>query len=514
MLRKIIDSPWLYFSLAGLLLVGAVVSQVEFGPRERPIGSVEDLDTLSEREDLNVVFVVIDMLRSDRLSSYGYQRVTSPTMDELAATGIRFAHTESQSSWTKSSMASLWTAMYPERTGVQRFFHALPDEALMPAEIMKQAGFATGGVWRNGWVANNFGFGQGFDLYIRPTRSRPVERVKRHNPSAHALQGTDMDATESAIEFMQVFKDRRFFLYIHYMDIHQYLYADISPDFGTSFSDIYDSSIFWTDHNVRTLMDAIRDLQLADKTMVVLVSDHGEAFFEHGLEGHARNLYREVLEVPFIIVPPFVIEGGIVVDTRVANVDIWPTLLDLLGLQMPPGAEGQSLVPRIREASEGREVVAGDDGETDRPVFSQLDRSWGKVGADSRSRVSMVKGKYRMNYWANEPDDVLLFDRSQDPAERNNIAADHPEVVAELRVEIEEFLGKPKTQWEAAPEVELDEMRVQQLRALGYVIGGRTKHTQRPDDEQPVEDAQPGQRESEPGGAGAGSPSPAQSPAR
>lgn len=492
MVRKIIDSPWLYFSLAGLLLVGALLSQIEFGPRPRPPGSVEDLATLSGRDDLNVVFIVVDMLRADRLSAYGYRRVTSPTIDELAATGIRFAHTESQSSWTKASMASLWTSMYPERTGVQRFFHALPDEAVLPAEILKRAGFATGGVWRNGWVANNFGFGQGFDLYIRPTKNRPVKRIKRHNPSAHALQGTDMDATESALEFIHAFKDRRFFLYIHYMDVHQYLYADISPDFGTSFSDIYDSAIFWTDHNIRKVMDAIHDLHLAPKTMVVIVSDHGEAFFEHGVEGHARNLYREVLEVPFVITPPFKIEGGVVVKTRVANVDIWPTLLDLLGLPPPPGAEGQSLVPRIYEAAAGGRAGEAGSGDTDRAIFSQLDRSWGQVGAESRPRVSVVKGQYRMNYWVRDPDDALLFDRAEDPGEKRNVAADRPEVVAELRAELDEFLAKPKTQWERAPEVELDEMRVNQLRALGYVLGARTKReSPSPGGEQPVKGSEP-----------------------
>jgi arylsulfatase A-like enzyme len=501
--RKIIDSPWLYFSLAGLLLVVAVLSQVQFGAKPRPGGSVEDLSTLAERDDLNIVFIMIDMLRADRLHAYGYERKTSPNIDQLAATGIRFARTESQSSWTKASMASLWTSMYPERTGVQRFFHAVPEEALMPAEILKQAGFATGGVWRNGWVANNFGFGQGFDLYIRPTKNRPVERVKRHNPSAHALQGTDMDATESAIEFMQAYKDRRFFLYIHYMDLHQYLYADISPDFGTGFPDIYDSSIYWTDRNVQHVIEALRDLQLADKTMVVIVSDHGEAFFEHGLEGHARNLYREVLEVPFIIAPPFEIEGGIVVDQEVANLDIWPTILDLLGLPAQPGAEGQSLVPLIFQAAGRGEGAGSDTGDADRAIFSQLDRSWGRVGAESRPRISMVKGKYRMNLRVNKPEDVLLFDRSEDPKEKVNVAAERPEVVAELRAELEEFLAKPKTQWESAPEVELDELRVNQLRALGYVLGGRTKHARpRPGAEEAegaeaAEDAEPdpGQRE-------------------
>ena len=467
MFRKIFDSSWFYFTLAGLLIVGAVYSQLEFESPSRPSGTIEEIDTLPQREHLNVVFIVIDMLRSDRLSAYGYERETSPVLEQLASTGIRFANVEAQSSWTKASMASMWTAMYPERTGIQRFSHAMPEEALLPAEIFKQAGYRTAGVWRNGWLANNFGFGQGFDLYIRPRQVRPEHRVTRPAPGMRSLPGTDMDATLSAIEFMTGAVADPFFLYIHYMDVHQYLYTDLSPNFGTSFSDLYDSSIFWTDYNIGRIMQGLRDLKLADKTMVVIVSDHGEAFFEHGIEGHARNLFREVLDTPWLILLPWELDHGVVVERRVANVDVWPTLLDMLDLQELPGAEGRSALPLIREAAAG----SGSGGEeTDRALYSQLDRTWGKVDATPIPTVSILKGPHRLNYWQNSPDRVELFDRSTDPRERKNIATDEPEIVQALRAEVDAFLAQPKTLWDAAPEVELDEMALNQLRALGYVI--------------------------------------------
>jgi arylsulfatase A-like enzyme len=472
MFRRIFDSPWLYFGLAGLLLTVGLYSQIQFYPPARPMGAIQELETLDERDPLNVVFIVIDMLRSDRLSMYGNSRRTSPVMDLLASTGIRFASVEAQSSWTKASMASMWTAMYPERTGIQRFFHAMPQEAMMPAEIFKEAGYRTAGVWRNGWVASNFGFDQGFDLYIRPRHVRPEHKVTRRSPGLRSLPGTDMDATLSAIEFMTGSVNDPFFLYIHYMDIHQYLYTDLSPDFGTSFSDFYDSAIFWTDYNVGRIMKALQELRIIDKTMVVVVSDHGEAFFEHGIEGHARNLYREVLETPWLIFLPWELEQGIVVEQRVANIDVWPTLLDMLGLQSLPGAEGQSMVPLILDAGAGREEGSE---ETDRPLYSQLDRSWGKVGADPLPTTSILKGPHRLNYSAARPNQVELYDRSVDPGERQNVSAEQPEVVAALRAEVEAFLAQPKTNWEAAPEVELSEMHQAQLRALGYVIGAPWK---------------------------------------
>ena len=445
-------------------------SQFRFEPPTRPVGTIEDLETLPERDHVNVIFIVIDMLRADRLSMYGASRQTSPIMDELARTGIRYAHVEAQSSWTKASMASMWTGMYPQRTGIQRFFHAMPDEALMPAEILKEAGYRTAGVWRNGWLANNFGFGQGFDLYIRPKQVNPGRRVTRPPPGLRSLPGTDMDATLSAIEFMTGAAADPFFLYIHYMDVHQYLYADVSPDWGTSLSDIYDSSIFWTDVNIGKILDALRQLEIVDKTMIVIVSDHGEAFFEHGIEGHARNLYREVLETPWVIALPWELEEGVVVESQVANVDVWPTLLDMLGLQSLPGAEGVSTLPLIREAAAGRE-----QGDAERALFAQLDRSWGKVSADPIPTTSMLKGPHRLNYSSKSPDKLELFDHREDPREQRNIARDQPEIAESLREEVEAFLSIPSTQWEAPPEVELDEMHMNQLRALGYVIEGPWK---------------------------------------
>lgn len=468
MLRKLIDSSWFYFSLAGILIVAAVLSQVRLDPPSRPEGTVGDLTTLRQRDHLNVVFIVIDMLRADRLSAYGYDRTTSPVLADLAASGIRFANVEAQSSWTKASMASMWTGMYPERTGIQRFFHAMPPQAVMPAEIFHDAGYRTAGIWRNGWVANNFGFGQGFDLYIRPRQTMPEHEVMRHTPGVARLPGTDMDATLSAIEFMTGAVADPFFLYVHYMDVHQYLYTDLSPNFGVEFSDFYDSSIYWIDYNIGRIMQTLRELRLADKTMVVIVSDHGEAFFEHGIEGHARNLYREVLNTPWIIVPPFRLEPGVVVNQRVANVDVWPTLLDILGLPPLPGAEGQSALPLILAAADDSNGDA--DTETDRSFFAQLDRSWGKVGADPEPTTSIVKGPYRLNFATNRPERLELFDHSVDPREKRNVAAEKANVANELRADVEAFLAKPKTQWDKAPEVELDEMHQAQLRALGYVI--------------------------------------------
>ena len=465
-LRKLIDSPWFYYTLAGIVLVVAVLSQFERIDQGLPSGRVEEISTLADRNDLNVVFILIDTLRSDRMGAYGYQRATTPNMDALAARGIRFQNVESQSSWTKASMASLWSGLSPEQTGVLRFFHALPAEVQLPAEIFSEAGFRTAGIWRNGWVANNFGFGRGFDLYYRPTPNRPADNVRRHSPSSHGLEGTDLDSTQAGVEFILGNRTERFFLYLHYMDVHQYLYSDSSPIYGSSFSDIYDSALHWVDQNVGLLVDTLAAEGILDKTVIVIASDHGEAFFEHGGEGHARNLYWEVQNVPLIIAPPLEIEGGVVVEEPVANIDLWPTVLDLMGLPELANAEGRSLLPLVLAA--GGTAPAPPELQ-DRALFAQLDRSWGRSDDESDEIVSIRREPYRFIYSRKRPEDPELFDHASDPGEKKNLSRTETELSERMSQEVQDFLARTERSWEV-PEVEMDAMMRAQLRALGYLV--------------------------------------------
>ena len=228
---------WIVLALGGLITAVAVALWLRAGggaAGTHPRGSVADLRGLRDRQDVNVLFIVLDTLRADHLASYGYQRKTSPTIDLLASRGIRFANVSAPSSWTKSSMASIWTGMLPTTHGVLRHPHGLPEDVQTPAEILHDAGFYTAGIWRNGWVATNFGFGQGFDLYHRPASLSTPEFLQRQTISSWKLAGTDDEITTSAVEFLKGVGKQRFLLYLHYMDIHQYVYDD-SADFGTTF---------------------------------------------------------------------------------------------------------------------------------------------------------------------------------------------------------------------------------------------------------------------------------------
>ncbi len=467
MLRRLLDSPWTYFALAALLALGGLASMFRIRGPARPAGTVEqDLAKLRERDDVNVVFVLVDTLRADRLSAYGYERPTSPVMDRMADSGVRFARAQSQSSWTKSSMASLLTGLFPQRSGVTRFDHGLPASATLPAEIFKEAGYTTAGIWRNGWIAPNFGFGQGFDVYLRPTPRADVGHVERKGRADARLSGTDEDITLNALEFMRNNRDGKFLLYLHYMDLHQYVYDDEAAElpFGTSISDVYDRSIHWTDRNIGALISTLDELDLSKRTILVISADHGEAFGEHGAEGHARDLYQEVVHVPMILSLPFRVDGGLVVDPLVRNVDVWPTLLDLLGLPALPDADGVSLVPVMQAAARGEPFETP-------PSHAYIDQVWGQIEKEPRPLVGIQRDTQRVLYSQLKPDESLqVFDLATDPGERRNLRAAPPAWAGELRPQLDaSFAGK--SPWGDVDKVALDEMELNQLRALGYVVG-------------------------------------------
>ncbi len=468
MLRRVLDSAWTYFILAAVLLVLALATLVEVRTPPRERGSLDDLPALRARERLNVVFVLVDTLRADRLGSNGYARPTSPTLDRLAAEGVRFTHVEAQSSWTKCSMASLWTGFFPVRTGVTRFDDAVPEEVVLPAERFREAGYRTAGLFRNGWVAPNFGFGQGFETYLRPAPARTPERFRR-SPGADPLRGTDEDATVAALSFLASHRDEPFLLYLHYMDVHQYAYDEQAANlgFGTSYSDAYDSAIHWVDRNVAALVQALEAHDLARRTILVVASDHGEGFGEHGLEGHARTLYREVTRVPLVIALPIRLRSGVVVDAMVRNVDVWPTILELAGLPPLPQGDGRSLVPLIEATAEGR------TGDAPPPAVGFLDRRWGRP-EDAPAPLLSVREDARALLLGSEDgtESRELYDTRDDPWEKHDLAGAPPPWAAGLETRARgELAAEPP--YTPAPKVEVDDLTRDQLRALGYMWGAQ-----------------------------------------
>ena len=459
--------PWLLASgVVALVLLSRFV-EVRLGDdwERRPVGGIADVEALRGRSDVNVLFLLIDTLRAERLGSYGYGRDTSPVLDRLAASGVRFARHLAQSSWTKSSMVSLWTGLYPARTGINRFDDVIPGDALMAAEIFRDAGFQTVGIYRNGWCAPTFGFDQGFEVYQHPPPRPLPPAVRRANPTLNQ-EGTDEAVIEAAVEFLRVSGGERWLLYLHLMDLHEYVYDEESAIFGTTYSDVYDSSIRWTDGTVEALLQHLSELGHLDDTILVVASDHGEAFLERGLEGHARAVYRESTEVPWILALPFRLEPGVVVETRSQNVDVWPTLLDLLGLAVPEGLDGRSRRPEILAGLRQEPLAA--NGQV---AIAHLDATWGHRNLDPARAVAVAEGSTR--YLRVEQRDGKLreelYDAGGDPFERRDRAADDPETVERLGAVAERYL-ESEPSWGKSPTRELDELELNLLRALGYEL--------------------------------------------
>jgi len=431
----------------------------------RPRGEIEDVLALRDRSDLNVLFILVDTLRADRLGAYGYDRETSPNIDALAASGIRFAQQVSQSSWTKCSMSSLWTGLYPARTRTLRAYDVISEAATMPAEIFRDAGFRTAGLWRNSWIAPNFGFGQGFEIYLSP-RSQRDRRINRIDNPNIALDGSDADIVNSASEFLRSHGHERWFLYLHMMDVHQYAYSEETAIFGTSYTDSYDNAIRWVDSLIGYLIDQLEERGLRERTLIVFSADHGEAFGEHGGEGHARNVYGEVTTTPLILGLPFRLDPGIVVEARSENVDLWPTVLELLGLPPQPDTDGQSLVPQIAAAAEGSA-----EPDVKGIAIAHLDQAWGRIQDPSQPMVAINQGPWRLIYRARRPKHSELYDKSKDSGEIHNVAEEWPDVLEDLNQKASAYLESRPPPWgEDAPTVEIDEMQMNQLRALGYGV--------------------------------------------
>ncbi len=462
----------LFAAAAAMLALGLILAGLrsifvgDVGSRDmRPMGTIEDALALRDRRDLNVLFVLTDTLRADRLGVYGYERETSPNIDALAASGIRFAQQVSQSSWTKCSMSSLWTGLYPARTRSLRAYDVISEEAKMPAEIFREAGFRTAGVWRNGWIAPNFGFGQGFEIYLSP-RIQHADQVNRIDNPNITLEGSDGDIIDSAREFLRAHGHERWFLYLHMMDVHQYAYSEDAAIFGTSYSDSYDNAIRWVDSLLGHLFDELDRRGLRERTLIVFSADHGEAFGEHGGEGHARNVYGEVTTTPLIVSLPFRLDPGIVVQARSENVDLWPTVLELVGLPSLPDTDGQSLVPQIVAAAAGAAEpdAAG-------VAIAHLDQAWGRIQDKSQPMVAFNEGRWRLLYRAYRPKKSELYDKWEDPHELRDVSEDWPDVLEDLNAKASAYLESRPPPWgDDAPRVEIDEMQLNQLRALGYGV--------------------------------------------
>ncbi|MDF1800384.1 MAG: sulfatase [Planctomycetota bacterium] len=339
-----------------------------------------------------VLLISIDSLRADHLSSYGYKSstrpdvATSPAIDRLmAAQGVRFEEVVSTTSWTLPSHLAMLTGRPNELHGVQELPDRLPAEVPLLAEGLQAAGYRTAGFWSGPNLHPWFGFDRGFELY-QDCSARPVEDpgvfalsdeeadhesvMSAHDDSHQGITGPRViDAFQDW--FSGVDEDEPFFAFVHLWDVHydytppkEYDVFDPTyrgPIDGTDFQNLriaasqkkdlarlislYDGEILFTDKQVERLLTGLEVAGRLDDTLVILTSDHGEAFAEHRMLGHKHSLMDEELRVPLLMRLPGRIPAGRVVDDLASLVDIVPTIHDFTGTPVPPGTWGRSLAP-------------------------------------------------------------------------------------------------------------------------------------------------------------------------
>ena len=423
----------------------------------------------------NVVVIVVDTLRADHLSFGGYSRMTSPNLDRLAGMSVVFRNAFAAAPWTTPSVGALFTSQYPSALG--SFDQPRPIGERFPtlAEILKGEGYRTHGIISVSMLTRQLGFGRGFDSY---DESACVERSEISSPRV----------TDLAIQFLKDHHDDRFFLFVHYFDPH-YNYMlhpefDFSPAYdgplgsgvpiqrlwqdrsGFTQGDVdylqalYDSEIRFTDHHIGRLLDEIESLGLFDGSLVVVTADHGEEFMERGWIGHTRTLHRELLHVPLIFRLP---DGRVgTVDDPVGLVDVMPTILGHLGLQVPDGIEGVSLPLQEPFRAEARPIFA----ETSNP---QVHQPGAVTPIDLKS---MQIGDTKLIYDALE-DRVALFDLATDPAESTDLAPEQRDRTERLRAVLLEWSGRTEAKRDGEPGATVQELlseeQLEELRALGYI---------------------------------------------
>ena len=405
-----------------------------------------------------VVFIVIDTLRADRLGLYGGPSETAPFLSELAKHSLVFDAAWAPSSWTGPSMASIFTSMYPNQHGVVLGLRGvrkagelkkidvrrLPDALETIPIFMKSQGYTTFGVSSNINVGPIIGFDRGFDhfelvLYRQSTGAPSlVERLRSWK--------SDIEAQP------------RSFIYLHFMDPHPpYLSHDASqpvdPGRGRDNLPVYDGEIRYADDAIRFLFDEFDWMQGAT---VIITSDHGQEFRDHGGTGHGFQLYSELTRVPLLIHQP-----GQEVPRRVAQnvttLDILPTLRQLVGA--PPS-----------EQDTGRSLLDAQPGGPDqREIFSM--RTDAQPEQTERKRA-LILGEYKLIL--SEPQDrVELYHLQTDPRELVDLAATQPERVREMRTRLDAQAAASNPPSQAAPRrYEPSREEADQLEALGYVEDG------------------------------------------
>lgn len=424
-------------------------------------------------EKPNILLLVLDTLRADHLSGYGYERDTSPVLDRFAKENRKFDYAVTAAPWTPASLASIMTGQYVSSHGMMplndRDMSKAASSVLNPnletlAEVLKKNGYRTGGITSNPWTGDEFGFEQGFEDYRFRDRAIAAE------------------VNKEGMEIISSFKGGKdpFFVYMHFIDPHDPYrppdeYAELYKgnlkkrsydDKMQQFINRYDGEIKYLDTELGKFFSWLKEQSLYENTMIIIVADHGEQFMEHGNHRHGFKLFNDEVHVPLLIKSDERGESGTEISDTVSTIDIFPTIMDRIGLPTPTLYQGVSLL-----AEDALSNRAG--------VFSEIRRHFNlKAVVSVDGQKLMLKaplpardsiGPDLSKEWK-DIETVGVFDRFADYAEVKPL--ENTALTASMQTlfdSVYQAARRVKTDSAPAQNKEISDSTLEKLKSLGYL---------------------------------------------
>lgn len=393
----------------------------------------------------NVLIITMDTTRADRMGYYGNTSVETPAIDALATDGVFFSRAMTTSPTTLPSHSSIMTGLYPFHHGARMNGQTrlAPQHETM-AEAMSAKGYQTAAFVSAFVLAKEFGVSQGFNVYSDETETFEDAPIHRE-----AERRGDI-TTDLALGWLKSHQSEKFFLWVHYYDAHAPY--EIKPGFEKYKDNAYHGEIAFIDSQVRRLTDQLKSANLREKTLVVLVGDHGEGRGQHREWTHGLLLYDPTMHVPLLMNCPGKIPAHLHVARDVCVVDVMPTVLSMLGIPVPSAADGVNLCSKWDE---------------NRPIYGETAEGFNQYGLAPLLSVRTGGKKY---IYAPVPE---LYDMTQDPEEANDIASANEQTSRAMYKQLQKFFGVDLDKASSVENtVQLIGEDAEKLAALGYVGSG------------------------------------------
>ncbi|HZX10226.1 MAG TPA: sulfatase-like hydrolase/transferase [Acidobacteriota bacterium] len=407
-----------------------------------------------KQPDLNILFITLDTTRADHISCYGYENVKTKHIDSLAESGILFKNTICQSPLTLPSHSSIFTGTYPFFHGARDNGLYLAEENITFAEVLKEHGWATSAFIGAFVLDSTWGLDQGFDYYFDDFDFSKYEQI-----TLSSVQREGGEVIKPFFEWLESHYQEKFFSWIHLYDPHS-PYDPPEPyrtQYGNRKWGLYDGEIAYVDFLIGRVLDELMKKGLDEKTVIIILGDHGESLGEHEEIRHGFFVYDASIKVPFIVRIPEFMFNGKVIESQVETVDIMPTLLEILDLPVPPDIQGKSLIPLILGKKQDEEESLA----YSETYYPRYHFGWSELKSLRSQSFKFIK--------APRPE---LYDLNQDRGEKINLYHRNREVALRFEKKLEDFQKKSnRGEEQERPVSRLDEKDLERLRALGYIGG-------------------------------------------